>query len=535
MNEQLKRYIDPVVRFWKSLTKKTKIIIYSILGSLVAAAIILNVLLSLPSYVVLYPNMDTTEVLEVIQELNTRGIDYQEKEGTIYVRKEDENSIRGELANEGYPKSTLNYDFFLDNVDVLTTDYQKRIIEKYQLNQRLEAVIEAFDDVKDASVTISIGDSSGYAWDTSGETSTASVAITMNAGKTMDATQVNGVKQLVAKSVPNMTAEDVAVVDTSSGKELSSTKLSSVDLSDFKLAIENEYESEIEDSVIKVLQPLYGENNVHVTAKAVMDVDKKIKEIITYIPSGDGNTGVIEEEDKNHEEELTGDGTGGTVGSDSNADDTTYSGVTTDGDTIYIKDEKSYKYLVSQAKEQIESDAASLKDMTISVIINRETIEEADRTNIAKLVAYAAAIDPAKVAVYNSVFTLPDVDEPVITPPSGIFSNIEMWALWAIAAVVGLLVILVIFFIVLSAHRRKKLRALMAVQAEEETQGTINRELEQMEEEAARKRRALEALHEAQRGREDDLRHDLQEFTNTNPEIVAQLIRSWVRGEENDG
>lgn len=552
MNEQLKRYIDPIVRFWKNLTKKKKIIILSVLGGIVTIAVVIEILLSLPSYTVLYPNLPTDEATQVINELKSRNIDYKESSGTISVPKDKENAIRMELANEGYPKSSLNYDFFTSNNNLMTTDKERQIIEKYQLNQRLESVIKTFDSVQNTSVTISIPDDNTYAWDTSKQVPTASVTVTLKSDKKLDASQVNGIKQLVAKSVPNLTADNVAVIDTATGNELEadSDNTTSVSISEFKRTIEKEYENDIIANALKVLKPVYGENNVQVTAKSVMDVDKKVSEILTYLPSKDNNNnGVISEStDDKESQKGTGQTTGSNgVGTQSNTENTTnYSGVSVNGDTIYTKDSQTYKYLVSQTKDQIQKDAASLKDMTISVVINQASMDDSQKTDVGKMVAFAAALDPAKVNVYSSVFVTPNtqqVDTPTPKPQGW-----NMIYIAAGAAAIGLLLLLLIFFLILSSSRKKKLKRLLRERAEEEE--TTSQESEPqpnevkgkqqpvtaaVDEEAAKQRKELEALHLAQQSRENELRKDLQDFASQNPEIVAQLVKSWLRGDDHNG
>lgn len=106
----------------------------------------------------------------------------------------------------------------------------------------------------------------------------------------------------------------------------------------------------------------------------------KIQEIITYKPATSDNKGVISESNTQTEQQLNGTSSaGGTAGTQTNADVTNYPGITVNGNVIYTKDEQSYKYLVSQVKEQIQGDAASVQDMTISVVINKAMMDEAQK------------------------------------------------------------------------------------------------------------------------------------------------------------
>lgn len=563
MNEQIKRYIDPIKSFWGNLTKKRKIIIISVFAGIVLLSIIIGVLLNAQPYVVLYPGLDHDEAVEVMTELKDRDVSYKEDNGTIYVPKDQENSLRMDLSNEGHPKTAPNYDFFTSNTDMMSTDFEKKTIEKYQLNQRLEAVIKTLDGVENSNVTISLPDETGYAWDENSSAPSASVTMTLKSGKTLQAAQVNGIKQLVSKSVPNMKAEDVAVIDTATGEELSATEdsgTSQIDISQFKLAIEKSYQKDIEASVMKVLVPVFGANNVQVSAKSVMDVDKKIQEIITYNPStSSNNRGVINEEDTQKEQETNGtSSTGGAAGTETNADTTTYPGVTVNGNTIYTKDAQSYKYLVSQVKEQIQGDAASVKDMTISVVINKAIMDDATKAQISSLVANAAAIDPSKVAVYSAAFAAP-ATVPT-NAQAGLIPNMNQLLIYGGAALGAIILIIIIAAAIVSSRRKKKRQELLGLQTEgsevpedfynlkdgepqdgdEEVDANnpLTAQKSQAEEEKLRAKEALQELERArvaQASKEEALREEIQDFSEQNPEIAAQLIRTWLRGEDFDG
>ena len=532
MNEQLKKYFDPVKNFWLGLSKKNRVFILSGIGGVILVAVVAQILLNMDHYVILYSGLDDTETQEIVAVMDTENTNYKKTDdGTIYVLGDEEATLRMEFANLGYPKTTLNYDFFTKNVDVMTTDYEKKVIEQYQLNQRLEAVIETFDVVKDASVTIAIPDSNSYAWNSDAAQPTASVSVQLTSNKSLESSQVNGIKQLVAKSVPDLSAENVTVIDVSTGNELDSSNSSAgnmVDISEFKLAIEEKYESKIEASVRKVLSPIFGDENIQITAKSVMNVDQTVKEIITYTPSGNGNTGVISSATDKEEQEKSGDSSSGAVvGTETNTEGTTtYAGVTADGNTLYVKDEETYQYLVSQATEQIEKDAASVDDLTISVAINQRSIEADQKAEIIKLIAFSAAISTDKVAVYNTAF-LQEEDVPVVVTDPKTPAYMK-WLPLGLAALACLFFILMMIFLMVSRRRKKKLKRLLNVDEEENPTTEMDNKASAISTEnemAAKERRVMEEIHAAQQSRDQELRKGLQEFTEQNPEIVAQLIR----------
>lgn len=563
MNEQIKKYLDPVKNFWVNSSKKKKIILISILVGIIVIAVIVTAVLNTQPYVVLYPGLERNEAVEVMNELKKRDVSFKEDNGTIYVPKDKENALRMDLANAGYPKSALNYDFFTKNKDVMSTDFEKKTIEKYQMNERLGAVIKTLDGVKDAAVTISIPEESGYAWDDNTSAPSASVAVTMNSSKSLQAAQVNGIKQLVAKSVPNLKTDNVAVVDTSTGEEVTeSSSGNQVAVSEFKRTIEKEYETDVEKNILKVLTPLFGVNNVKVTAKSVMDVDKKVQEIITYKPSTSDNKGVISEQNTDKEQQGDASSKGGkTAGTQSNAETSTYPGVTVNGNVIYTKDSQSYKYLVSSVKEQVQGDAANIKDMTISVVVNKAAMDTAQQDQIVKLAANAAAVDASKVVVYSASFASSQPAAPASAAAAG-FPEMTQLLIYGGAGLGAVLLLIILIAVLVGRSRRKRREQIPALyeesmavpeefyelkkeDSEEEKEAETNEKaadeesaMTKMDEEKKKTREAFQQMEQArlqQVSEEQALLGEIQNFSSQNPEIAAQLIRAWLRGEEIDG
>lgn len=534
MLKNIEKYIQPIRNFWVKLTARTKKMILFSLGGVVVLCVVLGLLLNRTTYTILYPDLDHDEAVQVMTELQKQGVDCKEDDGTIYVPSEEENAVRMQLANEGYPKSAPNYDFFTSHVGVMTTDYEKKVIQQYQLNQRLEDVIKTLDPIENAYVTISIPDSGDYAWDDKSTPSTASVAVKLKTGRSLDSQQVSGIKQLVSKSVPNLTAANVSVIDNSSGEELYPSAGSEgdsgslqMDMTEFKLKVEQQYETNLEKKITDHLADFYGRDNLSVSVKSQMDLDKKIQDIVTYQPTTSDGKGIVSESEESHEQTQAVSG-GGVAGAQANSDNTTtYPGVTVNGNTITTKDSASYKYLVSHVEEQIESDAAALQNLTISVIVNNGAMSQNEVEQLKNAVAFASGVDPAKVDVMNK--PLPSSAVPANTEPAGALIPFD-WKVLA-AAGGGFLLVVALTVLFLSRRRKKQLKELEAKLPGGEV------DLENLGQSAAEElpTESIEEIRQSTGGKEEKIRKDLQDFSSQNPEIAAQLIRSWLRGEDDHG
>jgi flagellar M-ring protein FliF len=575
MNEQIKRIIDPLQNFWGKLTKKTKIVFFVCLGVAVVLAVVASVVMNRTQYTVLYSGVSSDEGKQITSELSAMNASYKYSGNTIYIDKAKEDTARMQLANEGYPKSTPNYDFFTGNVGIMTTDEERKIIEQYQLEERLGAVIKTLDSVDTAYVTISLPENTSYAWEDNQSEASASVAIGLVDGKSLDAKQVNGIKQLISKSVPNLKTDNITVMDTSTGEELTASSSepegsTQITLTEFKLKIEKQYEDNLQKKILNLLAQAYGRKNLSVSVTSKMDLDKKIQDIVTYTPSASGGKGVVSRSEETYETQVNSSASGGVAGTQSNSDTTTttYPGVTVNGNIITTKDSKTYEYLVSKVEEQIQSDAAALDDLTVAVVINTDSMTDEKKQEVTSLVANAAAVDVSKVAVMAAMPESSAVESQQAQTTFGDIAGVLAGNQVMLIAAGTLLLLILLLIVLLSAKRRNARREQLLANLQqtvppepeileeepfeeeaddmmpseeneeiEETAETVEAEKpevaaapEEPEEEPPIE--SIEEIRNASGGAEKRVRTELQDFSNRNPEIAAQLIRSWLKGDD---
>ncbi len=78
------------------------------------------------------------------------------------MKKDVLDQTKAALVQEGYPKNGFTYDTFKDNAGMMTTDSDKNTYKLYELQDRIGATIRCFEGVKDAKVTIALGEESKY-------------------------------------------------------------------------------------------------------------------------------------------------------------------------------------------------------------------------------------------------------------------------------------------------------------------------------------------------------------------------------------
>jgi flagellar M-ring protein FliF len=543
----IKNKLDDIVQKNRELlgkiNKKTKrLIIFGgvlLLLFAIGAAVYLNT----RPYAVLFTDVNEQESREIIGKLQEYGVDYKyENDGTILVPNEQAEKLRAQLAFEGYPKSGFTYDVFKDNISLTTTDSEKQQYLLFDLQNRIGATISLFDGVKDAKVTIALGEDSRYVLDNNKKTdATASVVVIMKDGGSPTEEQVKGIQRLVARSIPKLNFENIAVLDGNGNDVTVSGEESLSSANALKLQVEREIEKSIKNNVLQIVSPIYGMENVKVSVKCSVDIDKKLREIVNYsAPPNEEEKRGIPGTQSSSQEVIRGQGqAGGVPGTETNADIPIYGQIETNGTETYIRNQNDITYLVNQIKEQAQIDAGTLQDLTISVVVNGEDLGGLSRNQLIELIAKASGISPdmqnQKIAVASVPFYTEKADVPAVV--TGIRAYLDDWMIIALAAGFALLLLIIIIIVIVVRKKKKKKKALAeALAAAPTEQQDVSELLEQgVEVPENLKEKITPDLLNIQNEKGMELKENIRKFAEDNPEIAAQLIKSWLKGGESGG
>ncbi len=509
--------------FIGKLSSKTKKIIIAGAAVLIIGAVAIALILNNQPYEVLFSGLGTEEAQQIVEKLQEDGTEFRFKDDSTILVKEDEVDLaKAKLVQEGYPKSGFTYDTFKDNAGMMTTDSDKNTYKLYELQDRIGSTIRLFDGVKDAKVTIALGEESKYALsDDQKEKSSASAVVTMDDGGSPTEDQAAAIQRLIAKSVPEMELEDVAVFD-GNGNDVSTDGQSAKDGSDAE-EIAQVVEDQIDKKVMKVLGPIYGEDNVKVSARAKINMEKLIRESTSYTTpekiDEQDKTGIVSKEETYNESSVSEGSTQGVAGTDANADTPQYNTNGTTGGSESASESASREYLVDQIKEQGQVDPGVLDDLTVSVAINGNGYGSLREAQIRSLVGNAAGIAAAdqneKITIASAPFYKDNTNNQNADQTSADTTGVPLYAVIAGAAAALLLIILAVILII----RRKRRKA---EELEEET--------EILEEETDSLLDLNQELQEIQNDRGMELKKNIREFADQNAEISAQLLKSWLNG-----
>ncbi|NLK40280.1 MAG: flagellar M-ring protein FliF [Clostridiales bacterium] len=514
-------YYSKITDYVKKIDKKKKKTYLFLLGFCLTTAVILAIILNRKNYIVLYRNLDITECAEIVSTLEEMGIPHKVKnENTILVRDKDEPSVKLQLASKGYPKSALNYDIFTQNINFMTTDFEKTQYSLYQLQERLAAAIETMSVVNDAIVTITLPDNRFTILDEDKIEPSASVLLKVMGGVSMTGQQIRGIEQLVAKSVPGLVAENISIINQD-GIVLNNTEDETLSDAAGRFSAQKEISGLYAARIKSVLAPIYGDDGVSVGVNVILDFDTKIIESIDY-STEDGKTGIIGNFDQTYEGSAPTGQNGGVPGTDSNSEIPGYVTIDPSDTEGSVSSKVSIDYLVDYVKQQIQKQGAEIKDVTVSVLIDKSEMSEIESANLKSIVANTAGVDLDKVALYNMEFKKLDGGS-VITPPENksiiaeLLESKYLPLLVVSVLAILLIVTLIILFVVIRKKNKAKKLLLAAKAAATEAGAGAEEEIKE--------------IHINRDSREKQLANEIREFSLKSPEITAMLLRTLLKGD----
>ncbi|TZE83357.1 flagellar basal-body MS-ring/collar protein FliF [Calorimonas adulescens] len=376
MAEGLKKISDRINEFWASLNKEQRIRIIVSFVVLLVAITLLVYFLNKPSYVLLFSGLSSKDAGKVVEALeNDYKVPYRLENGgtTIYVPKEYRDKLRIELSSSGL----LDDGFTIDDAfagNLSTTDMERQKKYQYFLQKEIENAIKSLDNVQDAYVVLSIPDEQPWALNTDTKAATAAIRIDMAPGTTISQEQVNGIIQFATKSVAGLKPENVTVIDNR-GNILSYDTGDLTGTVNSQMNLRREVEETLKKNLQSMLEKIYGPGNVIVNVSAPLDFDYDKTVKTTYEPNSNENGDVINANSairsyQQLKESSTGQNAGGAAGTSSNVASTYPAGnnntSSSDRETTTINYElNEIKNEFVKAQGQIDTD-----NISVSVAIN---------------------------------------------------------------------------------------------------------------------------------------------------------------------
>jgi flagellar M-ring protein FliF len=280
----------------------------------VAAAIAVGVGVMLwaigPTYSLLYGNLAPEEAAQITQVLDSARIPYKLEGGgnTVSVPAEQLAAARLKLAAQGLPENGGGVNAMTKDPGFGVSQFMENARYQHALETELARTIASLQNVQGARVHLAMARQSAFVSDR--HPGSASVFLQLKAGRRLDEEQVQAIANLVASSIPEMSAAQVTVVDQA-GRLLSSPDSNSdVGQRDKMFEFAHRLEESYSNRIQEMITPLVGPGRVRAQVVAQVDMATTEQTREQYSPQSQ----VVRSESTSEEAAKNGGGAGGVPG-----------------------------------------------------------------------------------------------------------------------------------------------------------------------------------------------------------------------------
>lgn len=357
--------------------------------TLVAGGLILTRSGEATSMAAVYTDLEPRDAASVTEELVSMGVDYELADGghTIMVPRDEVYDLRVGLSGQGLPTSNEGY-ALLDRQGITTSEFRQRIDFQRALEGELSRTLRSIDGIDAASVHLALPEESVFVDEPTDPT--ASVLVQTAGLNSVTSQQVSAMVHLVASSVKGMKPENVTIADSSgvvlsAGGETAGALGAAGSRSDATVSYEREVAASLRNMVARVA----GLDNVAVTVTADLDLTERQATTESFdAPAEEGGIVVGERTANEIYTGVDALAETGVLGPDGAP-----VAVPTGSESSYTKDDAERTFVVDRTVESTTTAPGAVERLSVAVLVDSATVDDAARAQIEQMVSTAAGID----------------------------------------------------------------------------------------------------------------------------------------------
>jgi flagellar M-ring protein FliF len=432
---------------------KAKLTLAVGVAALIALIVTAAIWGSQPDYRVLFSNISDKDGGAIVAQLSQMNVPYKYSEGggALMVPADKVHEARLKLASQGLPRGG-NVGFeVMDGQKFGVTQFQEHINYQRALEGELARSIQSLASVQAARVHLAMPKQSVFLREQ--QKPSASVILTLHAGRMIDQHQVAGITHLISSSISDLSPKQVSILDQN-GKLLSAQvdASGSQNYDSTQLNYVREVEDGLSRRVIGLLEPLVGRESVRAQVSADLDFTQIESTAETFAPNqGADAKASIRSQTTLEANTAANGGAGGVPGALSNLPAAPTSAPISGAPAASTasptnansngRREAVTNYEVDKTVRRIRNQTGTVKRVTAAVLINhRKTIEadgkvtyaainEAEMAQIQALVREAIGFNKERGDSINIV-NAPFSQDPVTAAPETVWwkdpSNVSL-------------------------------------------------------------------------------------------------------------
>ncbi|MDU2066194.1 MAG: flagellar basal-body MS-ring/collar protein FliF [Sporomusaceae bacterium] len=506
------------LRLWQNIGKKEK---YIILGS--AVLLFVGILAwsfwwgGRPDSVPLFTGLDAKDAGEVAAKLKEAKIPYEiGNNGTaIMVSSKDVYKIRLDLAAQGLPRGNKGFEIF-DQNKFGTTEFQNKVYYLQAIQGELTKTIEQMTEVEKARVHIVMPEDSLYKKNE--KPATASIMIKLRPSAQLNPGQINGIVNLVAHSVQGLKPENITIVDDNAHvlndpSSQEAGKNGAISLT--QLEMTKKVQDDLQKNLQSMLEQVLGEGKVAARINVELNFDQRVVDRNTFEPVVDDKGIIRSSQDVSENYRGTSNAPGGVPGTTTNIPGYV---ANNNNQSNYEKKESVKNYEINETKEKTVASPGSIRRLTVAVLVDG-SITNVQQDVIMRTVASATGLNPTRGDTI-SVETVPFSTE-LADKKKKEEADLEQEQKMALYTKIGLAVLLLIALVVGARMYARKKQSEKDLELMAMAPTPVDELLEEEETEEL-------TPEEIER---NNVRESIEKFAQSNPEDVAQLLKTWVSEE----
>ena len=514
LKEQGRRFVDGFTPGQKAMT------ILGVVAVVLAGSVFMK-WAATPNYAPLYTGLSSADAGAVTNQLTSDGIKFKITGGggTILVPQQDVFKERISLAAKSIPSGGDSFTL-LDKQGITTDQFTRNVDYQRALQGELANTIESIDSVASATVTLTIPQDTVFV---GGNQDKPTAAVLVKTNSTLPSSTVNAIANLVASSIPNMSASDVTIADTS-GNVLHAPGMNGAMEGSQNVEQQQAIESEVQQKVANMIASSLGPNHATVSVAAVIDTSSSTSHTQTFTPVVKGkNVPSTQNESNEKLNQPASSASNGVLGVGNNGAAGT---ATTNGATNYQKTTTQNTNALDSNTVDSTTPPGTIKHLSVSVLLDSNAVKTpADvTTKWIPAITNAAGIDKVRdganaLVVQTVPFSTAATKSASAAGAAGANPMMDLLKHLLTLMMIGL----VLFFAWRAIKRAETNRVPLRVPIDlRELEAPALTPLDQPAPVAApAARRPIEPPKQSIEG-------EITELIERQPEEVAQTLRSWL-------
>jgi len=268
------------------LTNQQKILLMVAVAAIIALAVASSTWLKQADYRVLFSNISERDGGAVIAALEQMNVPYRfsDSGGAILVPSASVHEARLRLATQGLPKGGGVGFELMENQKFGISQFAEQVNYQRGLEGELARTIQSIGAVQEARVHLAIPKPTVFVREE--QKPSASVLLNLYPGRSLEPSQIAGIQNLIAASVPSLAVAGVTIIDQS-GAMLSQlkSKLMEAGLDPTQITYVQEIEASAMKRIQDILSPIVGRDNVQVQVAADVDFSQSEQTAETHRPN----------------------------------------------------------------------------------------------------------------------------------------------------------------------------------------------------------------------------------------------------------